>query len=624
MFLVLLSLLVGCKALDPDPTLYAFSDCDQMQGYMEKMARKEVLWDYHWDPEGLVMGGMVQTDYALSDVQSEEGSAPSSYSTTNVQEQGVDEADLVKTDGQYLYSVADDNLVISQAWPVEEVRLLSMTAIDGRVDGIYLLGDRVAVLSRIGGTPRPRSGGDLALSLHSGLTLVTVVDVTDRSSPVVLRETYAEGALMESRRIGDRVYVVTTQDLDVVGGAETVADARERIRETDPTSWLPWRSDLLWKGNAWSEDTDTVCDCANVWASEREGGTALATVMSLDLADPTSGFVGESVVGEVATVYASGTSLYIGATETTEGPFPTIDDSQDTILHRFDISQGTERPSYVASAKVTGILADQFSLSEYNGVLRVATTETVSANSAQVHTLQEEDGDMVHLDSLVGIAQGEDIMSARFLGNMGYVVTYDSVEMWDPLFTFDLSDPTDIRMGGELEMSGWSDYLHPMEEGWLLAVGMDEGSPGWQLSVSLFDVRNLDEPLLADRELLDAWGSEAQEDHHAFNYFADQAALAIPSWASEGEPVLEVLDARTTGLTPLGRIHQDDVLESFSDTADGCSPIRRSVIMDRYAYAVSSAGFTVATLDDPAITLGYVPFLGLDPCYDYNWESDDW
>jgi hypothetical protein len=157
-----------------------------------------------------------------------------------------------------------------------------------------------------------------------------------------------------------------------------------------------------------------------------------------------------------------------------------------------------------------------------------------------------------------------------------------------------------------------------MDDDHLLSVGIDED----RLAISLFDVSDISDPKLTDRELLDAWGSEAQYESHAFNYFADEDALAVPSWSTSGDPVLEVLDAQVDALAYKGQVRQEEVLGAFDAGVRECAPIRRSVFMERFAYALSSAGITVTSLDDPTVTLAAVPYLGIDPCLDGGGRGD--
>jgi len=306
-----------------------------------------------------------------------------------------------------------------------------------------------------------------------------------------------------------------------------------------------------------------------------------------------------------------------------EGFFVSTDDQLDSVIHKFDISGGSAHPEYVSTAKIPGQMYSQFALSEKDDVLRVATTEVEDGwdSAAAVRTLSMTQGDATVLGSLTGLAQGESIFAVRFVGDIGYIVTYE--QNWgDPLFTIDLRDPTSPRLAGELEVTGFSNYLHPMDDDHLLSVGQDQDDAGsWYLAVSLFDVSDLDSPALASRVLLDAWSSEAQSDHHAFNYFADAELLAIPSMTTADESVLELLHATPDGLSSIGRVSQAAVLAD-SGLEPWCVPVRRSVVMDDDVWAVSEAGLTAAAIADPSTTKAEVPFLGTDPCsddYEYEW-----
>jgi hypothetical protein len=349
-------------------------------------------------------------------------------------------------------------------------------------------------------------------------------------------------------------------------------------------------------------------------------------VSSLDLSDPEAAFVGTGVVGRADVVYVSPGALYLGYSEWDDGAFGSRDDHLDTVLHKFDISDETTRPAYVASGSIRGVLSDQFALSERDGVLRVATTVTdngddLSGWSSSVWTLSpDQSGGFVTRDRASGLAPGEEIYAARFVGELGFLVTYE-VQLGDPLFTIDLSDPDNIDVRGELHITGFSDYIHPMGEDHLLTVGMDDGGGAhdWGLAVSLFDVSDLDNPTLADRVVLDAWGSEAQSEHHAFTWSPENGTLAIPSWGQESG-TLEVLSADpASGLEHLGTLTQDTVSGNLSDP--WCATLRRSVMMEDVVWALGSAGATAAELVDPSVEVAAVPYAGVEACTDSSgWD----
>lgn len=638
---LLLALLAGCKASDPDPDLRAFGSCGQMERYVRRMAREEAQYRWAWD--GLEVGfgaenamvlddaGAADTGYApAEEASSDDTGGAGSYSTTNLQEADVDEDDLVKTDGTWIYALSGDYLTISKAYPTDEAGFASKIEIDGAPEGIYLVDDYVIAVSRLGSgssKPSPRSGAPLQRS-ESAYTLATVVDVSDREAPEVVRETYASGDFEASRRIGDTLYLVTYEDLALADDASSLSEARQLIRDASVDDLLPWRMDNVLRGGSWSVARGEACGCTDVYASDQETGTWMTNVLSLDLSDPLSEFQGEAVVGRADTVYASSKAIYVGYSEWTgdEGFFVSTDDQLDSVIHKFDISGGLAHPEYVATAKIPGQMYSQFALSENDSVLRVATTEVDQGweSSAAVRTLSMTQGDATVLGSLTDLAQGESIFAVRFVGDIAYIVTYQ--QNWgDPLFTIDLHDPTAPRLAGELEVTGFSNYLHPMDDDHLLSVGQDEGDGGeWYLAVSLFDVSDLDSPALSSRVLLDAWSSEAQSDHHAFNYFADAELLAIPSMTTESESVLELLHATPEGLSSIGHVSQAGVVESSGQDA-WCVPVRRSVVMDDDVWAVSEAGLTAAAIADPSTTKAEIPFAGTDPCADdYSYEGGDW
>lgn len=635
----------GCSALDPDPTLRQFESCDEMESYMRDMAKKEAKWWWSFD----FSLGFASQDFAMAESANDAGGVDraSSYSTTNLQEQGVDEEDLVKTDGAHLYSIAGEHLVISKAWPVEEAEQLSAVQIDGVPKGLYLLEEEqlVVVLSQhwswdwyydyeetngeLG--PDPRSGE--APSRESHYAQVTLVDISDLSSPVVVRESYLTGEYRESRRIGDQLYVVAYEDLDITAEASNLRQARKAIKKATLDQWLPLRQDNRRKSvssDEWDVAEGRACDCTDVWYSDRLGGTYVTHVASLDLLDPSSDFVGTAVAGAADTIYVSPNAIYIGYSEYAEGgPFPSSDSELDTVLHKFDISSAQATPAYEATGMLEGTLSDQFALSEHEGILRVATTVKpeawdTSTWSSSVYTVSRDQGSGLDvLDSADGLAPGEEVFAARFVGDLGYLVTYEVI-LGDPLFTIDMSDPADIQVRGELPVTGWSDYIHPMDEDHLLTIGMDTQDDGtWGLAVSIFDVSDLDEPFLQDREIIEAWGSEAQTEHHAFNYFPEQKVLTVPSevWLDDYETnsVLEVFDADVeTGVSHAGRIVQEEILASSADP--WCARVRRSVIMEDKIWAVGQAGLTASSVDQPGTELEAVVFEGVDPCMtDQGW-----
>ena len=229
-------------------------------------------------------------------------------------------------------------------------------------------------------------------------------------------------------------------------------------------------------------------------------GTSMLTVLTLDLASDLRVDDSIAVVGDGQTVYGTGSSFYIG--DDHRGmpmpidmrAFPPLGQEQ-TEIHMFDTS-APGKPEYVASGAVDGWLLNQYSISEHDGYLRVATTRDGSSTitgpagaptESQVAVLERQGGQLVEVGSVGGLGKGEQIYAVRFIGPVGYVVTFRQV---DPLYTLDLSDPRSPRVVGELKIAGYSAYLHSAGDARLIGVGQDADEQGMTrgAQVSLFDV----------------------------------------------------------------------------------------------------------------------------------------
>jgi uncharacterized secreted protein with C-terminal beta-propeller domain len=352
-------------------------------------------------------------------------------------------------------------------------------------------------------------------------------------------------------------------------------------------------------------------------------------LIHLDLNPSSSGSDKMDAVGLLAngwTVYASADNLYVAQSSQWWG-WGRPDRDLTTTVHKFELTPGRSNAiRYAASGEVTGWLHNQFSMSEFEGHLRVATTEfdwwwggvDVESDSGSIVTVLADDrrGRLIERGKIDGIAPGERIYACRFMGDKGYLVTFVQV---DPLFTLDLSNPADPRVIGELEVPGYSAYLHPMENDHLLAVGMDADEEGrvLGLAISIFDVRDFSNPRLAHRFIVedetDSWSwSEALDDHHAFTFH--RGILSIPAYlygeGKEFSGLLVMAADSERGLWELGRVDHTDL------PADpwGSSPwMRRSVYIEEWLYSLSSRGVKVNALFAPDLELAKVPFFDAQP-----------
>jgi uncharacterized secreted protein with C-terminal beta-propeller domain len=283
-----------------------------------------------------------------------------------------------------------------------------------------------------------------------------------------------------------------------------------------------------------------------------------------------------------------------------------------TEIHRFDAS-ARGQTTYAGAGTVPGFVVGQFALSEHDGALRVASTdepawlsETAQPDPAQsyVTVLAPRDGGLAQVGQIGGLGRGQRIYAVRFIGTTGYVVTFRQV---DPLYTLDLSDPSAPRVAGELELSGYSAYLHPLGDGLLLGIGQEATTAGrlQGTQVSLFDVTDLAHPRRLQQIVYGGAGSDAEFDHHAFLWWAPTGLVVLPLQLPPSS------DRATDGFIGAIGLHvtRDAIAEvgRIVHGADAVAPIGRSLVVGERLYTLSSAGLQASRLDSLA-TVAFIPF----------------
>lgn len=515
-----------------------------------------------------------------------EGAGPSEWSGTNDQVRGVDEPDLVKTDGTHVYVVADGRLQILAAWPASETRRIASLAVPGTAKRLLVHGDRAVVFSSVSvevpSVPPPDDTEPLPLPpiavtawppectygydcvpQGDGTPLaVTVVDLTDRTAPRIVRETRFSGSYLAARRIGEAIHVVTTtpersfegldhgesylcrepaSELALRAAFERLRKQnRARIEATDVSAWLPTAVDVSYAGGTRGE-RPVATGCGGFYVAPEADGTAFLSVASLDLGDDTTLGV-TTTLGRPGFVYVAPETLYVAAPQWWSGGSwfwadPTVS-TEATTVHAFALRAGdAPRTDYLGSGVVKGRVLNQLALDEHESHLRVATTSGWWGPelSNAVTILRSTGAALEEVGSVDGIAPGEDLRAVRFDGDRGFVVTF---ERTDPLFVLELGDPAAPRVAGEVVVPGFSTYLHLMDPSHLLTIGLDVDESSWFQGIRLqvFDVADPAQPALDHAELIGSRGtaSEAATDHLAFNYFAPKDLLAVPIVVCEG------------------------------------------------------------------------------------------
>ncbi len=471
------------------------------------------------------------------------GEAPPSYSTTNVQVAGVDEPDIVKTDGTYLYVVANQTVYIMKAYPVLEATIVAQIKITNvSISNIFIRGDRLVVFGNTGGFygyPLLEDGfkGDIA---RPGLwwggvdqTVVNVYDITEKSNPTLVKEIRMDGGYFDARLIDEFVYVVATQYTYHILYA---------VDEKNYTLDIP----QIHIDNV----TENISADDIYYVDVPELSDTMTHVISLNL--ETNDVVEKSfMLGSSQTMYVSKQNIFLASLHYPYYPIfmeNQVDDTAEssretTILHKISIDSGDV--AYIAQGEVPGHILNQFSMDEHNGFFRIATTSgnnwmEGSQTSNNIYIL---DQDLKQVSEIENIAPGESIYAARFLGNRAYLVTFVQV---DPLFTIDLSDPYNPRILGELKIPGYSEYLHPYDETHIIGIGK-EVDPGIDedkvhtsgaiyytailgLKIALFDVTDIENPVEQAKVVIGDRGTDspALYDHKAFLFDREKELLVIP------------------------------------------------------------------------------------------------
>lgn len=499
------------------------------------------------------------------------------FSGSNVQVVGVDEPDIVKTDGSRIVTVLNGRLSITDA---DEGRLLGTYFLgDGWDHRFFLSGDRVIVFSNGGGfVPMPVEPGAATSSIvppfeFSDRVTIQEIDISDPLAIDVVRTLTVEGRFLSARSIDGTARVVITSypsQLPFVypstPAAEDFAEQANRqiVAESTLDVWLP--DYVLSDADGNVIDSGLAVACERMHRPAEFAGFDTLSVLTFDLDGGLGAGQGTGLIAQGETVYASTESLYVATNVWVPQEWVGTRDAEfeekyETAIHKFSIS-GEEPAEYRASGSVAGHLLSQFSLDEFDGHLRVAVTDGppwwFSDTSESFVKVLRQDGDrLVEVGSVGNMGKGERIFSVRFVAETAYVVTFRQT---DPFYVVDLGDPENPRVAGELKIAGYSAYLHPLGDGRVLGVGQDATADGrvTGAKVSLFDVSDPADPREVDVWSLGSGNTEVEWDHLAFLWWPPEgvAVLPVSDWRSDffGAVVLDVGDT----LAERGRVTHED------------------------------------------------------------------
>ena len=528
-------------------------------------------------------------------------------SGTNVQEVGVDEPDVVKTDGDTAFVAAGAGVqVVDLTGPGPRHLTTVPTEVAGAQlllhDGVLLV---ITPVNRVVAPPPGPVVEDVAFAPPERYpqphTLLERYDVSDPAAPVLLDRAEVDGDYRAARLIEGTVRLVTTAnpDLRFVVPADASDAAHQRALEANRdvitsapvADWLPT---IAVDGG----EEEALVDCTALHVPPGFSGITTVTVVGIDLASSVRPTSAAGLLAQGETVYASADRLVVSSSRwgRWDGDAPPTD-TVTTELHSFAIDDPTAT-TYVASGQVPGHALNQWALSERDGWLRVATTTEPpwtdtgpGQTESRLTVLTEGGGELFEVGSVGGLGLGERIFAVRYLGDLAAVVTFRQV---DPLYLVDLANPAAPRVVGELKIPGVSEYLHPVGEDLLLGVGRD-GLPDGTLTglqLSLFDLADRSRPTRVDVVDLGPGSSQVEHDHRAFLYWAPTGRIVLPAQLHDegfaGAKVVDV-DHAARALEPVGGV-------TPPTGADRTAPIERSFVAGDALYTVSAVGLSAHDL----------------------------
>jgi len=509
------------------------------------------------------------------------GESARDYSQTNIQVEGVDEPDIVKNDGKYIYFVSGNNVIIVDAYPAAQMKNISSISVNGSIYNIFVNGDKLIVFSNSyeqGNYAAKSIGVQSIMPVYNSRERVKVgvYDISDREKPVLEKEVTADGNYLDARMIGNYVYLVSLEYINnevilpyySVNGIEKQVQAAEIYYPDYRGGNYEFASVF-----AIAIDSDNVNNKVyltsgggQIYVSQNNiyltytkylpqvdyqkrmiqevmlpllSGEDYSKVQEI-LSSSNFGYEESSKIMDIVYAYSSSLGKDKDAFDAKlqksmqDFDLKISKENEKTIIHKIGIDK--LEISYKGNGEVIGHALNQFSMDEFNGNFRIATTTGDTWNGNSLNHLFVLDKDLKQTGSVEDLAPGEKIYSVRFMGNRAYVVTFKKV---DPFYVIDLTDKPKVL--GYLKIPGYSDYLHPYDENHIIGIGKNALGGGenfaWYqgIKVSLFDVSDFENPIeqahfdIGDR----GTNSEALQDHKAFLFDKEKNILVLPIQLAE-------------------------------------------------------------------------------------------
>ncbi len=496
---------------------------------------------------------------SVMDTATNSSNEEKNYSETNTQVKGVDEADIVKTDGKNIYYVVKEyngyGIAIINVNTNEKVNKIEYDNNEIYPSEIFLYKDKLIVIGNkyqnnktVIEETETTSKRYLELAdvayIGNSMTTIVVYDVSDVLNIKEIRKVEIEGNYISSRMIEENIYVISSKDLyQYYYGSLREDELQSRYLDT-------------------AISDDLICkDYKDIYYFPESEESNYLNIASFNVNNLEDANV-KTFLGAGSDVYCSENNLYITKTNWN---YKMIEDSTaETSIYKISLN-GTKLV-LEAETKIPGMIINQFSLDEYNGNLRIAVTKYNNNSSEDTsNNLYILDSKLSVIGSIENMAEGEEIYSVRFMGNKGYIVTFKQV---DPLFVIDLSNPINPSVVGELKIPGYSSYLHPYDENHIIGIGYNTTETSYGSTVndgiklSMFDVSNPTNPVemfntvIGDKHT----NTSATYDHKAVMFSKEKNIIAIPivqyNRKYESKAVIYNIDFEN-GFNQLGEIEEE-------------------------------------------------------------------
>ena len=488
-----------------------FKNMEQLKSVLKKNNSKN---EYLLEDASETMTDSAQTETATNSKSTSE----ESYSTTNVQVENVDEADMVKTDGDYIYYVANKKVYIVKA---KELTVVSEIEYNEETEKlypreIYVYGNKMVVIgngyeykensNRYETDETDETVRDYTSVRARYMSKAIVYDISNKNEPKQTRVVSLDGSYVSSRMIGENLYFISEKSVSYY----------DKLEDDE---LLP-----VIKDSQSSEETKKI-DCTEIAYFEDTKSYSYMIVAGFNINNKEAVNT-ETFFGASSNIYASEKNLYVTQSIYNDG---FIYKGTKNIIYKFNLDDS--KIKLQCKGEVKGYLNNQFSMDEYEGNLRIATTSRDNKTSSnQLYVLDEN---LQEIGKIEDLAKGEKIYSVRFIGKVGYIVTFEQI---DPLFVIDLSNPSNPVVKGQLKIPGYSSYLHPYDETHIIGIGYNTKSNGYggvvnaNMKMSMFDVSDLENPKeMFNVDIGDDYVySQIKSNHKALFYNKDKNLIGFP------------------------------------------------------------------------------------------------